>query len=322
MPLSPGSNFPAGFTHGINIRGVPVLTSFAGNVWWVNSATGADSGGNDGSRLRPFATLDYAIGRAGANNDDVILLMPGHAETISSATALAFDVAGVSIIGLGTGTKRPTFTLGTADTTTISVTANNISIQNVIFIGNFLSIASCFTVNGGAEFWVDNCSFRDTSAILGFLSIVTTIVSTATDGLTFTNNKVQSDATTTPGPAVVIANTIGRVNVSRNEIWHSVASNNVSALIEHGALVVSRLICEWNYIYSVNTDTATGAILVKTTATTGSGIIAHNRIRALDVAAAILVTATAVQYGMFDNLYTGETSLLSGFVLPAIATDA
>jgi len=25
---------------------------------------------------------------------------------------------------------------------------------------------------------------------------------------------------------------------------------------------------------------------------------------------------------MFDNLYTGETTLLSGFVLPAIATDA
>ena len=51
-------------------------------------------------------------------------------------------------------------------------------------------------------------------------------------------------------------------------------------------------------------------------------MIIGNRVRALDVAAAIVVTAAAVQYGMFDNLYTGETTQLSGFVLPAIATDA
>ena len=47
----------------------------------------------------------------------------------------------------------------------------------------------------------------------------------------------------------------------------------------------------------------------------------HNRIRALDVAAAIVVTAAAVQYGCFDNLYTGETTSASGFVLPAIGSD-
>jgi hypothetical protein len=34
-----------------------------------------------------------------------------------------------------------------------------------------------------------------------------------------------------------------------------------------------------------------------------------------------VVTAAAVQYGMFDNLYTGEATLASGFVLPAIGTD-
>lgn len=322
MPFTPGSSYPFGFTHALTLRGMPTLTSFAGNVLFVSSATGADSGGNDGSRFKPFATLDYAIGRAMANNDDAIMLMPGHAETITTATALAFDVAGVSIIGMGTGNKRPTITLSTANTATISVTAANVSVQNCIFIGNFLSIATCFTVNGAPEFWVDNCEFRDTSAILGFLSIITTIVSTNTDGLTFTNNKVQSDATTTPGPTVLVANTLDRLTIGRNFITHTVASNNVSALLEHGALVVTHAVVEWNYIYSINTDTATGAILVKTTATTGSGIIAHNRVRALDVAAAIMVTAAAIQYGSFDNLYIGDGVQLSGFVLPAIGSDA
>lgn len=322
MPLSPGSNFPFGFSHGLTLRGMPTMTSFAGNILFVSSLIGADSGGNDGSLRKPFATLAYALTRVTANNDDVVFLMPGHAETIISATTLTLNVAGVSIIGMGTGAKRPIVTYTTANTATISVTANNVTVQNVLFVGNFLSIASAFTINAGADFWCDNCEFRDTSATLGFLSAFTTIVSTATDGLTLTNNKVQSDATTTPGPMLVIANTIARVTVSRNTVWHTVASNNISALIEHGALVVDKLVCEWNYIYSINTDTATGAILVKTTATTGSGIIAHNRVRALDVAAAIMVTAAAIQYGSFDNLYIGDGVQLSGFVLPAIGSDA
>ena len=72
----------------------------------------------------------------------------------------------------------------------------------------------------------------------------------------------------------------------------------------------------------MNTDTATGGILINTSAITGSGIVSGNRVRALDVAAAILVTATQIKYGMFDNLYTGEVTQLSGFVLPAIGTDA
>ena len=322
MPVNQFSNYPGGFSHGVTIRGVPVLTVAEGNSWYVHSVTGSDGGGADGSITRPFATLDYAIGRATANNGDVIYLKARHVETISNSTAMAWDVAGISIVGLGTGTARPTFTFDTANTARIGVTANNISVDNCIFIGNFLSIATCFLVGAAADFSVNNCAFRDTSAILGFLTIVTTTVSTTSDGLTFTNNLVRSDATTTPGPAVSILNTIRRVNVSYNYVVHTVASNNISALIEHAALVVDELLCAWNYVYSINTDTATGAILVKTTAITGSGLIMHNRVRAQDVAAAIVVTAGAVQYGCFDNLYTGETTLLSGFVLPAIGTDA
>jgi hypothetical protein len=96
------------------------------------------------------------------------------------------------------------------------------------------------------------------------------------------------------------------VKVNGNKTVHTVASNNVAALIEHGALVMTNLECVGNYVYSVNTDTATGAILVKTTATTGSGIIAHNRVRALDVRRDHRSCRCGVQYGMFDNLYIGD----------------
>jgi hypothetical protein len=157
---------------------------------------------------------------------------------------------------------------------------------------------------------------------LGFLTAITTTVTVNADNLYYGKNLRVSLATTTPGPDLVVLGTMTGLTVVDNISFHTTISNNVAALLNHAALVMTALTVTGNQVYSVNTDTATGGLLALTTATTGSGIIAHNRLRALDVAAAIVVTAGAVQYGMFDNLYTGETTLLSGFVLPAIGTDA
>ncbi len=317
----PYSNFPNGFKNGVAIQGVPLFAAHSGgNVFWVDSNHGG-SNGNPGTWTRPFATLDYAIGRCTASNGDIIMVKPGHAEAISSATALAFDKAGITIIGVGEGSQRPTFTLDTANTATISVTASGVTVQNCIFVGNFLSIATVFTVSGAADFVVDSCEFRDTSAILGFLSVVTTVVSTNTDGLTFTRNKVSSVATSSGGPPVVIANTIARLTITDNVVFATVANNNTSKLLEHGALVVSQGLVARNRVFSANTDTATGAILIKTTATTGQGLVYDNYVRTRDAAAAIMVTAAAVQWGCFNNYHQGDATTTSGWLLPAVGTD-
>lgn len=325
----PASTFPNGFAGGVAIRGIPVPQTLPGRVFWVSNVTTGllqgqrgGSDGNKGTFDAPFSTLNYAISQCVAGRGDIIYIKPGHAESITSATALNFNVAGVTIEGLGNGSNRPTFTYTTANTATIPVSAANMTVRNCLFVGNFLSIASAFTVATAPDFWIDQCEFRDTSAVLGFLSIVTTTVSLNSDGLRYTNNSRKSDATTSPGPDIVIANTMSRAKINYNKTVHTTISNNVSALVEHGALVQTDLEVIGNYVYSINTDTATGAILVKTTATTGSGIIAHNRVRALDVAAAIVVTAAAVQYALFDNLYIGDGTSNSGFVLPAIGSDA
>ena len=321
-------NYPGGFKDGILIRGLPLHITHPGQVFWVSNSTvqltnqRAGSDGNDGSFNAPFATLDYAIGRCTANRGDVIFIKPGHAESIASGTQLNFDVAGVAIIGLGFGTKRPTFTFTTANTATIPVSADNMSIQNCVFVGNFLSIAAAFTVAAASNFLLENNSFTDTSAILGFLSAVKTTVSTNSDGLTISKCYIKSDATTKTVAPIVVLNTMTGLTLVDNIVVQTVAQNNVSQFLSHAALVMTAARIERNMVYSVNTDTATGACFVSTTATTGSGIIKDNVVRALDIAAAILITATAVQYGMFNNLYIGDGTMNSGFVLPAIGTDA
>ena len=79
------------FREGVNIGGMPILNSYAGNVFWVDS--GAGSNGNKGTFARPFATIDYAIGQCTANNGDLIMVMPGHTETVTAAAGIAVDVA-------------------------------------------------------------------------------------------------------------------------------------------------------------------------------------------------------------------------------------
>jgi len=325
LPQSPASNFPGGFNN-VTIRGVPITQSHPGQVYWVSNATPTlpgqigGSDGNPGTFNAPFSTLEFAITRCTADRGDIIFIKPGHAETISTATALAFDVAGVAIVGLGAGTKRPTFTLGTAATTTIAVSADNVSISNCCFIGNFLGITSAFTVAAAAYFTIDNCSFTDTSAILGFLSAVKTTVSTNSDFLQISNCFIKSDATTKAVAPIVVLNTMTGLTLTDNVVIQTVAQNNVSQFLSHAALVMTAALITGNKIYSVNTDSATGAFLVTTSAITGSGIIQGNVVRGLDTAAALMITAAAVQYGLFNNLYIGDVGF-SGFVLPAIGTD-
>lgn len=147
------SNFPSGFAAGILIRGVPLIQTHPGKVFWVSNNTTLDVGerggsnSNDGSFYSPFATLDYAVSRCRANKGDIIFIKPGHAETISTATALALDVAGVAVVGLGQGSNRPTFNL-TATDATITISANNCTFWNCLVTGGIDAIVAVYTVSG------------------------------------------------------------------------------------------------------------------------------------------------------------------------------
>jgi hypothetical protein len=70
----------------------------------------------------------------------------------------------VAIIGLGSGSSRPTLTFGTANTANIPITAADMSIQNFLFKANFAAVVSVFTAtstNTPTDFSVERCEFRD-----------------------------------------------------------------------------------------------------------------------------------------------------------------
>jgi hypothetical protein len=105
-----------------------------GNIFYVDSghANNGSTANYGASHLSPLDTLAGAFDRCTANNGDIIIVMPGHAET---TTAVALDVAGVSIIGLGYGRSRPAFTATTAATDLFNASAANLYIENIRLIG-------------------------------------------------------------------------------------------------------------------------------------------------------------------------------------------
>jgi len=164
------------------------LAEHPGNIWFVDSGASAasDAAGFGQDPDSPFATLDYAVGNCTANNGDVIYLMPGHAESISSATDCVLDVAGIKVIGLGWGGDRPTLTIDTATTALISIEAASVWLENLLIVSNFLNIATAITITAaGDNCTLKNIEMRNTSAVLGALiqvSVATTVTDLTVDG--------------------------------------------------------------------------------------------------------------------------------------------
>ena len=163
-------------------------TVHTGNVFFVMTG-GSDTTGQGQHPHAPFATVDFAIGQCTANQGDVIYVMPGYTETITNSSRWTVDVAGISIIGLGHGTTKPTITLATDTSADILVSAANVVIKNFPFVTTIDSLVNFWDLNA-ANFLGEDCDFvGDSSAqALGFINIATTI-----DDFVFRRCKFQQD---------------------------------------------------------------------------------------------------------------------------------
>lgn len=314
------SHYPNGFTNGVTIRGVPLQQTNPGAVFFVNGSSAlavggtAGSNGNPGTYQKPFATIDYAIGRCTANRGDLIMVLPGHTETISTATALNLDVAGITILGLGCGSNAPVITLDTATTTTIPVSAANITISNITFSANFAAIVSCFTLTAAKNFGLDKCNFVQTASAKNFLNIVdTNTTSNDADGL-YVDGCSWVDAETTTLQFIKMDGTNKGVTFTNNKLVLGVKNNTPSIMAIATTKIVTAASVVDNYIYRLNTDTATGGILITTDVSTNSGFICHNHIQTADTAGEVLVTASSGFY-FADNRQSGVAGA-SGYLLP------
>ena len=139
---------------------------YPGNIFWVDSGNSdaSDAASFGANPQLPFATLDFAVSQCTASNGDVIFLMPGHAESKAAAGSIfALDVAGISVVGLGEGAARPTFTFShTGVATTIS--AASISVKNIVLVAGVDSITAPMTISA-ADWQLIDVEWRDTTDV-------------------------------------------------------------------------------------------------------------------------------------------------------------
>jgi len=145
-----------------------------------SSGTDASTGGLTPDD--PVASLDYAVGLCTANQNSTIYLKPGHAETLTTATAANLDVAGITVKGLGNGSNRATLTLSSSTAATVLIGAPNIKLQNIRIVSAVDSVLAMLNISGAGNFVCEDCDFVTSS---GFEAICFVNIPTTFDDFTF-----------------------------------------------------------------------------------------------------------------------------------------
>lgn len=202
-----------------------VLPATTGNVFFVDS--GAASGGNGLSPEGAVNTLDAAINLCTANNGDIIVVMEGHAETISTATGVAQDVAGISIIGLGHGASRPLFSFSATDSlwaiSAASSLVKNIRVKSTVNeLVKFFSITAANVTLDGVDV-VDGGSAKE--------AIQFALTTADADDLTIKNcYHVQATAAATTMRWIYLVGTTG-ARILNNTFILKLSDNATDAVI-------------------------------------------------------------------------------------------
>jgi hypothetical protein len=154
------------FQGGVMSRGIPadmqaLGTSPFGNIYFVDSGHAAASNDNSGKKpSAPLLTIVSAVSKCTASQGDVIVVAEGHTETIIAAGTLTLSVAGISLVGMGRGSGRPTINFTTAVGASVLVTAANVRMTNFLFTGGIDALTNPIHIQA-ADFGFYNCETRD-----------------------------------------------------------------------------------------------------------------------------------------------------------------
>lgn len=261
--------------------------------------------------VRVFTTIDAAIGACTADRGDVIYVMPGHAETISAAAGIDLDVNGVSIIGLGRGTAKPTITIGTAATADFEIAADDVTIKGLKFVANFADVQTLVEITAGENIRIEDCEFVEAGTNLNFVNAIRTVATAnANDGLEIVGCKfIGADAAN--DEAILIREDIDQLVIKDCYFSLAVADGEACIGFATGKDGTNVLITD-NVAYRLNTA---GDLFIDNDTTANSGIVARNLVGHADTAGEVLVDMDGVR--LFDNKGTAVDTA-SGYVLPAI----
>jgi len=279
-----------------NLQGAGLMTF--GNIFFVNSVTGSDTANTGQDEVQPLATLDATIGKCTANNGDVIIMLPGHTEAVTS-TSTTLDVAGVTIIGLGSGSMKPTLTFA-ATNSRINVTAANCTLQNLRLkaaVGDVVTAVLHATAAQNTRYL--DIEFFATSTF-NFINGYTLGAANISDGCRWERNYLR----TADAGQLALAITAAAHNDLKYYDNYVVHAATAAGLLTAGAADLLGLDVVRNHVQTGQTDGTVG-VLVITTSTASSGRIVENHMKTADASANVAIPIASKVYAA--NNYVAGT---------------
>jgi hypothetical protein len=276
-----------------------------GSQFFVDSVHGSLTG-NGLTWATALNTLDAAVAKCTANHGDIIWVAPGHNEGITTAAQIDLDVAGITIIGLGTGSLKPTIDYD-AGAASVAIGADNVTICNI----RFRTSANAVVVGLDIEAGFDNARVFDCE--FGYAE-------TATDEFAIAlRNNAGCDGTVIEGNLFAAGAQAAVVGISLTGASDNIIIRNnrftgahSTAMINSITTLSTNLLIEKNVFYQGATEPAIELIAAST------GIIRDNDIvtNLATMAAAIVSTGTH----NFRNYYN-ETATETGTILGVASAD-
>lgn len=280
-----------------------------GRNFFVSNGTaqhGARAGSdttNRGTPFDPFATWDYAVGVCTASRGDNVILMQSHAENVTAAAGIANDVAGVTVLGLGSAGLRPAITFTTAATADIDIDAANVTFDNITFVAGIDELAAALDCNANG-FQMRNCDFQMTATNI---QTITALDIGAVNDALIENNRFYATTGAAAAGGTRCINFSGaalRATIRNNQMFGFFSATVGGIRFAAAALQVD---IDGNYIYNMTAAGATDAA-ISIGANAVSGVIRNNRFRlSTDGAVApILDTGPVGLYSQFDNYVVND----------------
>lgn len=176
------------------------------------------------------STLNAGLARCRPGKGDVVVVLPGHAETITTADAMNNLVAGTQIIGVapfGSG-LMPTITFGNTAATFL-LDQPNCVMTGLKFAVGVDGVVSYVTVTGSGNYIAGNYFQMGTSSALD-MGTALTVATGATDCI-IEGNKFISLSTSVNAAAILVSGTaVDSLVINQNYVFASCATNGLVRL--------------------------------------------------------------------------------------------
>lgn len=312
--MSFGPSLP-NFTTGVgyNTKFGPVVMEPGARVAAYVRSTGAVSDEDPVIATNLVTTLGAGLARCRSGKNDVVFVLPGHTENVTSTT-LANLVPGTRVIGCGRGSNRPNFRW-TATTSQFVMNDADVVFMNCIFRCEGAVVVKAFAVTA-ADNAILGCDIDFGSTAATNLSTIGLSIEAGADRFLFAGNYVHSIAAATPTQAIVVAGVCDGASIVDNKVLcatSAVSKGVVDITAAATGLEISRNLLQ-NRLASSETCISAGAVAC-------TGMVSDNYCASeagTPVSDLIELNAASL-LRLFQNFGT-DTKNTSGLLTPAVVT--